>query len=134
VNLDRSTIYCPEKKIPMASTSSNQAGVLGRGQTIAGCGAETATEEQYSRWKCIYPNYIDACKFPKEGRKISLKQAVERPVLGEMIEICQKHNIPYVVENKAYSRDWLIRGRLRLNLSSITDESLNSSMTMYFMS
>ena len=113
----------------MASTSSNQPSFLGRGQIIAGCGAESATEEQYSRWKCIYPNYIDASKSPKEGRKISLKQAVNRPIIGEMIEICQMFNIPYVVENKAYSRDWLVRGRLRLNLSGLADESLNSSMT-----
>ena len=37
-------------------------------------------------------------------------------------------NIPYVVENKAYSRDWLVRGRMRVNLGVVTNEAVNTSM------
>lgn len=36
-------------------------------------------------------------------------------------------NIPYVVENKAYSRDWMIRGRIRLNFAAVSDPSVNTS-------
>ena len=46
-----------------------------------------------------------------------------------MIEVLQALRIPYVVENKAYSRDWMIRGRIRVNLAAVTDDTLNTSMT-----
>ena len=35
----------------MSSSSSDQPGVLRMGDTIVGCGAENATEEQYKKWK-----------------------------------------------------------------------------------
>ena len=79
-------------------------------------------------FQCIYPNYIDRTKSVKEGRRVTLNRAVDRPSVGEMIEICQKYSIPFVAENKAYSRDWLTRGRLRVNLSSVSDESVDTSM------
>ena len=53
---------------------------------------------------------------------------MERPLVGEMIEVLHRYNVPFVLENKAYSRDWLVRGRLRVNLSSVSDESVNTSM------
>ena len=78
--------------------------------------------------QCIYPNYIDKSKSTKQGRRLSHAKSVERPTVGEMLEIVQKYGIPFVLENKAYSRDWLIRGRIRVNLNDVKDESVNTSM------
>ena len=57
-------------------------------------------------------------------------KAVERPTVGEMIEICQKYGVPFVLENKAYSRDWLVRGRLRVNLGSVDNEEVNTKIKL----
>ena len=64
----------------------------------------------------------------KEGRRLTVNRAVDRPSIAEMIEICQKYSIPFVAENKASSRDWLTRGRLRVNLNAVANEALNTSM------
>lgn len=45
-----------------------------------------------------------------------------------MVEVLQKYNVPFIVENKAYSRDWLVRGRVRVNLMAVKDDSVNTSM------
>ena len=45
-----------------------------------------------------------------------------------MIEVLQKYNVPFVLENKAYSRDWLVRGRIRVNLTAVKDDTVNTSM------
>lgn len=92
---------------------------------------EIAFRIYYSQ--CIYPNYIDKSKSVKEGRRLTLNRSVDRPSLGEMIEICQKYSIPFVAENKAYSRDWLTRGRLRVNLNAVEEETVNTSMLNVFL-
>lgn len=71
-------------------------------------------ENDFSRWKCIYPHYINSKKKISEGRRIAQSKAVENPTADEMGLICEHFNIPYVVEfNKAYPRDWLYPGRIR---------------------
>lgn len=69
----------------------------------------------FSRWKTIYPNYIDKRKTREEGRRIALSKAVETPSVVEMAECCSHLKIQVVLEDKQYSRDWLVRGRLRVN-------------------
>ena len=109
-------------------SSSSASNNLLKGDVVLGKGAESVTEEAYKLWQCIYPNYIDKSKSVKQGRRISVCKAVDRPTLGEIVEALQVLGIPYVIENKAYPRDWLIRGRVRMNLSSVSDESMNTSM------
>merc|ERR1712187_329411 len=53
------------------------------------------------------------------GRRIATAHAVEHPHPAEMAEICEFLKIPHVLEmDKAYPRDWLIRGRLRVLLKT----------------
>ena len=54
-----------------------------------------------------------------------------RPTVADMLEVCKFYNIPFVAENKAYSRDWMMRGRIRVNLTSVENESLNTSMSIF---
>mmetsp|Transcript_39923 Transcript_39923/g.69136 ORF Transcript_39923/g.69136 Transcript_39923/m.69136 type:complete len:167 (-) Transcript_39923:76-576(-) len=72
-----------------------------------------------SKWNVLYPNYLNSKKTVPEGRRIPLPQAVEHPHAAEMAEICEFLKIPHVLEmEKAYPRDWLIRGRVRLMLKT----------------
>merc|ERR1740117_1860269 len=72
-----------------------------------------------SKWQIIYPSYINSMKKIPEGRRIKQTLAVEHPHPGEMAEICEFLQIPHVLEmNKAYPRDWLIRGRVRVMLKT----------------
>jgi len=108
-------------------SSSSASSVLLKGDVVLGKGAESVTEDEYKTWKCIYPNYIDKSKSVGEGRRVSVCKAVDRPTLGEIIEALQLLSVPYVVENKAYPRDWLVRGRIRVNLAGISDNSFDTS-------
>lgn len=49
-----------------------------------------------------------------------------------MVEVLQKYNVPFIIENKAYSRDWLVRGRIRVNLTAVKDDSVNTSTLFEF--
>jgi signal recognition particle subunit SEC65 len=110
--------------IRLRMSSSSASNVLLKGDVVLGKGAETTSPEDYKSWQC---NYIDKSKSVKQGRRVSVCKAVDRPSLGEIVEALQLLGIPYVIENKAYPRDWLIRGRVRVNLSVVSDESMNTS-------
>uniref|UniRef100_A0A0G4G383 Signal recognition particle 19 kDa protein n=1 Tax=Chromera velia CCMP2878 TaxID=1169474 RepID=A0A0G4G383_9ALVE len=71
-----------------------------------------------SRWLVIYPNYVDSKKTIAEGRRIAQSAAAETPTLIEMIDICKFFEIPVIPEDKSYPRDWLVRGRLRVQLKN----------------
>mmetsp|Transcript_133897 Transcript_133897/g.416444 ORF Transcript_133897/g.416444 Transcript_133897/m.416444 type:complete len:163 (+) Transcript_133897:83-571(+) len=81
-------------------------------------GGESA-ELDTSKWNVLYPNYLNSKKTIPEGRRIAVGKAVEHPHPAEMAEICEYLKIPHVLEmNKAYPRDWLIRGRVRILLKT----------------
>ncbi|CAL1162276.1 unnamed protein product [Cladocopium goreaui] len=72
-----------------------------------------------SKWNMLYPNYINSKKTVQEGRRIAAEKACEHPRAFEMAEICEYLKIPHVCEpDKAYPRDWLIRGRVRVLLKT----------------
>ena len=112
-------------------SSSSSSAILQKGGVVVGSGADGVTEDEYKTWKCLYPNYIDKSKSVKEGRRITSCKAVDRPSLGEIVEVLQMMRVPYVVENKAYSRDWMVRGRVRVNLEAVTDQSINTSTSHF---
>lgn len=65
----------------------------------------------------LYPNYINAKKTVAEGRRIPKERACENPNVVEMVDCCIKGlKLPAQIEDKSYSRDWLVRGRLRVQL------------------
>ena len=64
---------------------------------------------------CIYPAYLDSTKSIPQGRRMAKALCVPEPTIEELVAICKQLRIPYVAEDKAYPRDWLTRGRLRVN-------------------
>jgi len=78
------------------------------------------------RWNIIYPIYINAKAKYSDGRKLPLKQCVERPTAHELGEIAKFLKLPHEVEElKAYSRDFMQRGRLRVQIRSDDNKPLN---------
>jgi signal recognition particle subunit SRP19 len=71
----------------------------------------------------IYPAYIDALKTVAEGRRIPRDQACPEPHVLEMRDAAAHLGLPCEPEDKAYPRDWLVRGRLRVALFEGGDES-----------
>ncbi|CAK0860523.1 unnamed protein product, partial [Prorocentrum cordatum] len=71
------------------------------------------------RWNTLYPNYINSKKTVQEGRRIGAAKCVEHPHAAEMAKVCEFLKIPHVLEmDKAYPRDWLNRGRVKVLLKT----------------
>lgn len=83
-----------------------------------------------SRWKCVYPNYIDKLKKRKDGRRISQDDAIESPGIAEIVGACEALGLVTIVEDKCYPRDWMIRGRVRVQLkNNESGELCNENIT-----
>jgi signal recognition particle subunit SRP19 len=81
-------------------------------------GPDAVDPEVYAKWQILYPNYIDSTKNLFMGRRIAVANGVEHPNVREMADVCEVLKIPCVIEDKSYSRDWLVRGRVRVMLKN----------------
>lgn len=74
----------------------------------------------------LYPNYIDVNKTVAEGRRISKDKACDKPHVVEMLDACNKGlKLQAQIEDKSYSRDWLVRGRIRVQLKDSNGKPVN---------
>ena len=65
---------------------------------------------------CVYPPYLDRNRTIKEGRRVRKEDGVEHPHVLEMRDACERGlGLACEVEDKAYSRDFWCRGRLRID-------------------
>lgn len=74
----------------------------------------------------VWPNYIDAQKSKKEGRKISRKDAIDSPTLGEIHTAAEKLGAHPVAErDKAYPRGWWgAKGRILIEKTKQKNKAL----------
>ncbi|XP_039120975.1 signal recognition particle 19 kDa protein [Dioscorea cayenensis subsp. rotundata] len=69
------------------------------------------------KWMVLYPIYINSKKTIAEGRRISAAKACENPTCLEIVDCCNYLKIPSAIElDKAYPRDFMQRGRVRVLL------------------
>lgn len=61
--------------------------------------------DEFSRWICIYPAYINSKKSRKEGRKIPRNICVENPTFQEIKDVLSVSNLRIGIENKQYPRE-----------------------------
>lgn len=88
----------------------------------------------HSKWHIIYPNYINSEKTIKMGRKIPANKAVKNPTCDEIKLICEHLNIPCHIErNKAYPRDWVIKGRIRYLFKNPDGTTINPEISTSYM-
>ncbi|KAK2975286.1 hypothetical protein RJ640_001135 [Escallonia rubra] len=69
------------------------------------------------KWNILYPVYINSKKTIDEGRRINASKACENPTCAEIGDCCSHLKIPFGIEiDKAYPRDFMQRGRVRVSL------------------
>ncbi|KAG1335006.1 signal recognition particle 19 kDa protein [Cocos nucifera] len=69
------------------------------------------------KWMIIYPVYINSKKTIAQGRRISAEKACENPTCIEIGDCCSYLKLPFAIElDKAYPRDFMQRGRVRVLL------------------
>ncbi|KAF7851456.1 hypothetical protein BT93_L3883 [Corymbia citriodora subsp. variegata] len=69
------------------------------------------------KWVILYPVYINSKKTIAEGRRICAAKACENPTCAEIADCCSYLKLNSVIENdKAYPRDFMQRGRVRVLL------------------
>ncbi|WJZ86837.1 hypothetical protein VitviT2T_006256 [Vitis vinifera] len=69
------------------------------------------------KWIVFYPVYINSKKTIAEGRRLSTSKACENPTCVEIGDCCSHLKLPFAIEiDKAYPRDFMQRGRVRVLL------------------
>jgi signal recognition particle subunit SRP19 len=81
----------------------------------------------------IYPSYLDANKTVKQGRRLSLDEAVPQPTVSDMSLVLQSMQIRHVLQPyKGYSRDpetlWDNPGRVLVDLANYQDGNKTTLM------
>ncbi|KAG7594437.1 Signal recognition particle SRP19 subunit [Arabidopsis thaliana x Arabidopsis arenosa] len=82
------------------------------------------------KWVVIYPVYINSKKTVAEGRRISVSKSCENPNCIEISDCCKHLKLPSAVEiDKAYPRDFMQVGRVRVQLKREDGTLLNPAIT-----
>lgn len=81
-----------------------------------------------SRWTCIYPAYIASKLKRSQGRQVNNTEAIDNPQPNEISEVLTFLKIPHIIENKAYPRDILMRGRVKACLKMDDGRLINSEV------
>ncbi|CAD7696673.1 unnamed protein product [Ostreobium quekettii] len=76
-------------------------------------------EFEHDRRITVYPAYIDCKKKLDEGRRVPKDKGCENPTAQEIHDVCKFLKLPSELEvNKRYSRDWMVRGRVKVELKN----------------
>lgn len=82
------------------------------------------------KWVVIYPVYINSKKTIAEGRRINASKACENPSCTEIYDCCNHLKLPCAIEiEKAYPRDFMQRGRVRVMLKKENGTFSNPTIT-----
>ncbi|KAI8561948.1 hypothetical protein RHMOL_Rhmol04G0380900 [Rhododendron molle] len=82
------------------------------------------------KWIILYPVYINSKKTIAEGRRISTGKACENPTCIEIGDCCAHFKLPFAIElDKAYPRDFMQRGRVRVLLKKEDGTLLNPAIS-----
>ncbi|KAK9288678.1 hypothetical protein L1049_017141 [Liquidambar formosana] len=82
------------------------------------------------KWVVLYPVYINSKKTIAEGRRICATKACENPTCAEIGDCCSHLKLPFAIEiDKAYPRDFMQRGRVRVLLKREDGTFLNPAIS-----
>ncbi|KAH8584513.1 signal recognition particle SPR19 [Cryptosporidium sp. chipmunk genotype I] len=84
-----------------------------------------AGDQDTSKWKVIYPSYLNSNNTKSGGRLSSLIHCVEDPTVAEIAEVCIQLGIPCKLESKRYPRDHRTLGRVRFQLFDDNGKAFN---------
>jgi len=81
------------------------------------------------KWIVLYPVYINSKKTVAEGRRIGISKSCENPTCLEIGDCCNFLKLPFAIElHKAYPRDFMQRGRVRVLLKKDDGTPINPSI------
>ncbi|KAL3817899.1 hypothetical protein ACJIZ3_003804 [Penstemon smallii] len=86
--------------------------------------------QNIKKWIVLYPIYINSKKTLAEGRRINASKACENPTCVEIYDCCSHLKLPCAIESeKAYPRDFMQRGRVRVLLKRDDGSLCNPAIT-----
>lgn len=85
-------------------------------------------DQDFSRWKVIYPLYLNSNNTKSGGRLASSINCVECPTVAEMAEVCIQLGIPCKLESKRHPKDYRSLGRIRFKLFESTGKAFNDKI------
>lgn len=85
-------------------------------------------DQDFSRWKVIYPLYLNINSTRSGGRLASSINCVECPTVAEMAEVCIQLGIPCKIESKRHPKDYRSLGRIRFKLFESTGKAFNDKI------
>ncbi|CAI8610840.1 unnamed protein product [Vicia faba] len=81
------------------------------------------------KWIVLYPVYINSKKTVAEGRRIGISKSCENPTCAEIGDCCNYLKLPFAIEiDKAYPRDFMQRGRVRVLLKKEDGTLINPAI------
>eukprot|EP01057_Protomagalhaensia_wolfi_P004706 Protomagalhaensia_wolfi_Nauph_80__4705@NODE_487_length_2443_cov_138_526622_g367_i0_p3_GENE_NODE_487_length_2443_cov_138_526622_g367_i0NODE_487_length_2443_cov_138_526622_g367_i0_p3_ORF_typecomplete_len228_score52_05SRP19/PF01922_17/4_8e03SRP19/PF01922_17/1_1e24Treacle/PF03546_14/8_2_NODE_487_length_2443_cov_138_526622_g367_i09031586 len=103
-----------------------------RAPYVMGPGVSEMMLHETQRWPIVYPHYLDSERTHKQGRKVARSFAVPNPIPEEVAEACSQLGLRWVLEDKCYPRDFLLRGRIRVELLHPTKLPVNANLPNKF--
>jgi signal recognition particle subunit SRP19 len=79
-------------------------------------------------WTTVYPAYLNSTHKKSDGRKLPKSLSVENPTIMEISEVLTFFKLHHALENKAYPRDILERGRVKVRLLDDSSKPINSEI------
>jgi len=90
---------------------------------------ETSKKHCFFNYKIIASIYINAKKTIAEGRRVPIVHAVDNPTANEIYEVCKHLGFTCELEkDKAYSRDYMQRGRVRVLMKNEKGERIHNEI------
>eukprot|EP01054_Gregarina_sp_Poly1_P000006 Gregarina_sp_Poly_1__5@NODE_1001_length_5410_cov_144_854950_g702_i0_p3_GENE_NODE_1001_length_5410_cov_144_854950_g702_i0NODE_1001_length_5410_cov_144_854950_g702_i0_p3_ORF_typecomplete_len190_score27_24SRP19/PF01922_17/4_6e26_NODE_1001_length_5410_cov_144_854950_g702_i032773846 len=87
-----------------------------RAKYVFGPGVNDIMLDETRKWCIVYPHYIDAQRTVKQGRRLKKELAIQNPTAQGVAQACSTLQLRWVLEDKCYPRDFLLRGRVRVEL------------------
>eukprot|EP01055_Gregarina_sp_Pseudo9_P005340 Gregarina_sp_Pseudo_9__5339@NODE_633_length_2452_cov_19_998342_g597_i0_p3_GENE_NODE_633_length_2452_cov_19_998342_g597_i0NODE_633_length_2452_cov_19_998342_g597_i0_p3_ORF_typecomplete_len170_score54_71SRP19/PF01922_17/2_4e25_NODE_633_length_2452_cov_19_998342_g597_i013721881 len=87
-----------------------------RPKYVCGPGLDEASLHETKTWIIVYPHYLDSTRTIKQGRRLHKEFAVPAPEATDIASACSVLRLRWLLEDKCYPRDFLLRGRVRIEL------------------
>ncbi|KAF7457825.1 Signal recognition particle 19 kDa protein [Cryptosporidium felis] len=85
-------------------------------------------DQDITRWKVIYPAYLNKERTISQGRIASSINCVDCPTVAEIAEVCIQLGIPCKIESNRYPKDFQSLGRVRYQIFDKNGNAYNENI------
>ena len=87
-------------------------------------------KESTKKWQTIYPIYLNSKVTIEGGRRVPKEKGIENPTCEEIAEVLSYLKLAHAVEvDKAYPRDWMQKGRIKVLLKDAHGQLFHPEIT-----